>query len=340
MDRYPDGHPRRSVLAPLAASSTILTEPRIATAAPIPSKPNGYPASVVRYRTQEVGKVEVFYREAGPIDAPVILLLHGFPSASHMFRDLIPELADRYRVIAPDLPGFGQTKAPARKLFNYTFDALADVIGGFVDALGLSRYALYIFDYGAPIGLRLAMKYPDRVTAIISQNGNAYVEGFSEEWGPWQAYWREPSQANREACRVSLAPETIRNWQYGTGSDPSLLSPDGYGLDIAYMARPGAEDIQLDLILDYRSNVALYPAFHEYFRKHRPPLLAVWGRHDPAFIPAGAQVYKRDLPDAEVHLLDAGHFALETHHQEISAHMREFLGRAILRTISNRDQQD
>ncbi|MGQ4273976.1 alpha/beta fold hydrolase [Terrihabitans sp. B22-R8] len=283
---------------------------------------------VVHYRTQKVGEVEVFYREAGPADAPVILLLHGFPSASHMFRDLIPQLADRYRVIAPDLPGFGQTKAPPRGVFTYSFDALADVIGGFVDAIGLRRYALYIFDYGAPIGLRLSMKYPERVTAIISQNGNAYVEGFSDEWGAWEAYWRNPSAANREACRISLAPDTIRNWQYGTGSDRSLLPPDGYELDIAYMARPGAEDIQLDLILDYRSNVALYPAFHAYFREYQPPLLAVWGRHDPAFIPAGAEAYRKDLPDAEIHLLEAGHFALETHHGVIAAHIRDFLGRA------------
>jgi len=314
-----------------------LTAPLTALATPIAAKQNNHRAPVIRYRTQQLGNVAVFYREAGPVDAPVILLLHGFPSASHMFRDLIPALADRYRVIAPDLPGFGQTKAPPRSEFGYTFDALANVIGGFVDALGLSRYALYIFDYGAPIGLRLAMKHPDRVTAIISQNGNAYVEGFSDEWGSWQAYWREPSEANREACRVSLAPETIRNWQYGTGSDPSLLSPDGYELDIAYMARPGAEEVQLDLILDYRSNVALYPAFHEYFREHRPSLLAVWGRHDPAFIPAGAQAYKRDLPDAEIHLLDAGHFALETHHREMSVLILDLLKRAILRTISSRD---
>lgn len=285
--------------------------------------------SVVHYRKQQVGDVEVFYREAGPVDGPVILLLHGFPSASHMFRNLIPELADRYRLIAPDLPGFGQTKSPPRGEFSYTFDTLASVINGFIDAIGLSRYALYIFDYGAPTGLRVAMQYPERVTAIISQNGNAYLDGFSEEWGPWQTYWREPSDANREACRPSLAPDTIRNWQYGTGADPDLLPPDGYELDIAYMARPGAEEIQLDLILDYRSNVALYPAFQAYFRQHLPPLLAVWGRHDPAFIPAGAQAYKHDLPDAEIHLLDTGHFALETHYREIAAYMRDFLGRRL-----------
>jgi pimeloyl-ACP methyl ester carboxylesterase len=285
--------------------------------------------SKVHYRTQKIGAVEVFYREAGPPDGAVILLLHGFPSASHMFRDLIPALADGYRVIAPDLPGFGQTKVPSRGAFDYSFDALAEVIGSFVEALGLARYALYIFDYGAPVGLRLAMRHPERVSAIISQNGNAYVEGFSDQWGPWEAYWREPSQANREACRPSLSPETIRDWQYGTGADPELLSPDGYELDIAYMARPGAEDIQLDLILDYHSNVALYPAFHAYFREHSPPLLAVWGRHDPAFVPAGAAAYRQDLPDAEVHLLDAGHFALETHSQEIAHHVREFLLRKL-----------
>jgi pimeloyl-ACP methyl ester carboxylesterase len=281
----------------------------------------------IRFRTQQVGDVGVFYREAGSAGAPVILLLHGFPTASHMFRDLIPHLADHYRLIAPDLPGFGQTKMPVDGLFTYTFAALADVIGGFVEAIGLDRYALYVFDYGAPVGLRLAMAHPERVTAIISQNGNAYEEGFSDEWGAWQAYWRDPSAANREACRASLSPETIRDWQYGTGAEPTLLSPDGYELDIAYMARPGAEEIQLDLILDYRSNVALYPAFQAYFREYRPPLLAVWGRHDQAFVPAGALAYTQDLPDAEVHLLDTGHFALETHHREIAERMRDFLGR-------------
>lgn len=285
-----------------------------------------FPTNVC-YRSRQIGDVEVFYREAGPADAPVLLLLHGFPTASHMFRDLIPLLADRYRLIAPDLPGFGQTKAPPRGMFDYSFDSLATVIEGFTEALSLDRYALYLFDYGAPVGLRLAMRHPDRVFAIISQNGNAYADGFSDQWGPWEDYWREGSDANREACRPSLSPETIRNWQYGTGADPELLSPDGHELDIAYMARPGAEDIQLDLIRDYRSNVALYPEFQAYFRAHRPPLLAAWGRHDPAFIPAGASAYKRDLPDAEVHLLDAGHFALETHADEIAALIRDFLGR-------------
>lgn len=280
-----------------------------------------------RYKSQKVGDVDVFYREAGATDAPVILLLHGFPTSSHMFRDLIPLLSDRYRIIAPDLPGFGQTKAPPRGAFTYSFDNLANVIEGFTEALSLSCYTLYIFDYGAPTGLRLAMRHPERISAIISQNGNAYVDGFSDQWGPWEAYWSDPSEANREACRPSLSPDTIRNWQYSTGAVTELLSPDGCELDIAYMARPGAEEIQLDLIGDYKSNVALYPDFQTYFRKYQPPFLAVWGKHDPAFIPAGAKAYKRDLPQAEIHLLDAGHFALETHADEISTLIRDFLGR-------------
>jgi pimeloyl-ACP methyl ester carboxylesterase len=284
----------------------------------------------VSYRTVEVDGVSVFYREAGSRSNPTLLLLHGFPSASHMFRDLIPLLADRFHLVAPDLPGFGQTKAPPRGAFDYTFDRLAEVIEGFTQNIGLDRYALYIFDYGAPVGLRLAMRHPERVTAIVSQNGNAYLEGFSDQWGAWQAYWRKPSEANREACRASLRPDTIRDWQYGTGTDPSRLSPDGYELDIAYMSRPEAEEIQLDLIGDYKSNVALYPAFQAYFREHRPPLLAVWGRHDPAFLPAGAEAYRRDIPDADIHLLDTGHFALETHADEIAGLIARFLERVAI----------
>jgi pimeloyl-ACP methyl ester carboxylesterase len=284
----------------------------------------------VKYQTVRVDSVDVFYREAGPVDAPVILLLHGFPTSSHMFRDLIPELSATYRVIAPDLPGFGNTIAPPRGTFDYTFDNLARIVDGFTEAVGLARYALYVFDYGAPTGFRLALAHPERVTAIVSQNGNAYLEGLSDAWGPWQTYWREPTPEHREACRESLLPETIRDWQYLTGTDKSRVSPDGYTLDIAYLARPGAEEIQLDLILDYRSNVALYPAFQSYFRTHRPPLLAIWGRNDPAFIPPGAEAYKRDIPDADVRFLDTGHFALETHAAEIGSAMREFLGRCIL----------
>ncbi len=279
----------------------------------------------VHYRTQQVGDVNVFYREAGPADGPVVLLLHGFPTSSHMFRDLIPQLADTYRVIAPDLPGFGNTQAPPRGKFAYTFDNLARVIGDFVEALGLIRYALYVFDYGAPTGYRLAVAHPERVTAIVSQNGNAYIEGLSPVWEPWQAYWRNPTPENREACRDALSPAVVRDIQYGHGANRELISPDGYTLDLAYLARPEADEIQLDLILDYRSNVALYPAFQNYFRTHRPPFLAIWGRNDPFFIPPGAETYKRDLPDADVRFLDTGHFALETHAAEIANAMRPFL---------------
>lgn len=293
------------------------------------SLPDPPDARRLAFNTLQVGEVEVFYREAGPKDGPVLLLLHGFPSSSHMFRDLMPLLASRYRVIAPDLPGFGNTKAPPRGRFDYTFDNLYSIIEGFTEALQLEKYSLYVFDYGAPVGFRLAAANPGKVTAIISQNGNAYLEGFSDQWGPWQAYWREPSAANREACRASLSPETIRDWQYGTGADPTRLSPDGYTLDIHYMARAGAEDIQLDLILDYRSNVAAYPAFQQYFRDHQPPLLAVWGKHDPAFIPPGAKAYQRDIADAEIHLLDAGHFALETHAMDVAGLIIEFLDRRL-----------
>ena len=284
----------------------------------------------ITYATKQVGDVEMFYREAGPRNAPVLLLLHGFPTASHMFRDLIPALADRYRVIAPDLPGFGNTEAPPRGKFDYSFENLARVIEGFVAALRLERYALYIFDYGAPTGLRLAMRHPEQVTAIVTQNGNAYVEGLSKEWEPWQAYWRDPSPANREACRSALSDKAI-HVQYEHGAPNGLVSPDGMALDMHYMRRPQAEEIQLDLILSYRTNVALYPDFQAYFRQHLPPLLAVWGRNDPFFIPPGAEAYRRDLPDAEIHFLDTGHFALETHHAETAALMRDFLDRKIAR---------
>lgn len=284
--------------------------------------------SQVQYRTQKVGDVDVFYREAGPANAPVILLLHGFPTSGHMFRNLIPELSTRYRVIAPDLPGFGQTRSPPRGTFEYSFDTMADVLERFVDAIGLIRYALYIFDYGAPTGLRLAMKHPERVTAIITQNGNAYAEGLSAEWGPWQTYWREPTPDHREATRVSLSDDAIQ-FQYQHGAPAALMSPDGYSLDTFYMHRPGAYEIQLDLILSYRTNVGLYPAFQAYFRTHRPPILAVWGKNDPFFVPPGAEAYRRDSPDAEIHFLDTGHFATETHHQEIAALMLDFLGRKV-----------
>jgi pimeloyl-ACP methyl ester carboxylesterase len=283
----------------------------------------------VSYRTQKVGDVEVFYREAGVPAAPVILLLHGFPTASHMFHDLIPLLASDFRLIAPDLPGFGNTKSPPRGSFDYTFDNIAAVMSGFTEALNLKRYVIYAFDYGAPTGYRLAVAHPERVSAIISQNGNAYLDGFSDQWGAFQAYWKTPTAENRAACRDSFSPATIRSFQYFHGARRELVSPDGYTLDSAYLARPGADEIQLDLIYDYRKNIEKYPIFQEYFRRHRPPLLAVWGKNDPAFIPAGAEAYRRDVPDAEVHLLDAGHFALETHSAEIADLMRDFLRRKL-----------
>ena len=280
------------------------------------------------YKTQAVGPVEVFYREAGPVDAPVILLLHGYPTTSHMFRGLIPQLAARYRVIAPDLPGFGLTAVPPRGQFDYTFDNLATVLDGFTEALGLRRYALYVFDYGAPTGFRLAAAHPERVTAIVSQNGNAYQEGLSEAWKPYQAYWTDSSAEARHACRAALTPEATRA-QYLTGADASRVSPDGYTLDIAYFQRPGTDEVQLDLIYDYRTNVALYPAWQAYFRAHKPPMLAVWGKNDVFFLPPDAEAFRRDIPDAEVHFYDTGHFALETHGPEIATAMLDFLGRRV-----------
>jgi pimeloyl-ACP methyl ester carboxylesterase len=281
--------------------------------------------TAIAYRSTDVTGLKVFYREAGPPDRPKLLLMHGYPSASHMFRDLIPQLADSFHVIAPDMPSFGQSAMPARGSFTYTFEALTDVIESFTDKVGFDRYALYAFDYGAPVGFRLAVRRPDRITAIISQNGNAYTEGLSDGWNPIRAYWSEPTQANRDGIRKLVQPETTV-WQYTHGvPDPSAVSPDGYTLDNHYLARPGADEIQLDLFLDYASNVNMYPAFQEYFRTSRPPLLAIWGRNDPFFLPAGAEAFRRDIPDADVRLLDTGHFALETHAAEIAAAIRGFL---------------
>ena len=278
----------------------------------------------VIYRTQNVDGIEFFYREAGPRNAPVIPLLHGYPTASHMFRDLIPTLAAEFRVIAPDLPGFGLTQAPPRERFNYTFDNLARATNGFVEALGLTRYALYVFDYGAPTGFRLAVMHPERISAIISQNGNSYAEGLSDAWKPYQAYWSHPSQETRNACRAALTPEATRT-QYLMGSDPTRVSPDGYNLDIAYLGRAGQDEIQLDLIYDYRMNVESYPQWQAYFRERRPPLLAVWGKNDVFFLPPGAEAFRRDIPDSTIEFFDAGHFALETHAAQIGARIREFM---------------
>jgi pimeloyl-ACP methyl ester carboxylesterase len=281
------------------------------------------------HRTVTVDGVRIFYREAGRPGTPGILLLHGFPTSSHMFRDLIPRLADCHHVVAPDLPGFGFSDAPDRAHFRYTFDRLATIVGRFTEAVGLARYALYVFDYGAPVGLRLAVAHPERVTAIVTQNGNAYEEGLSDGWNPIQRYWREPSDANRAALREFLKPETTR-WQYVHGvADETAVAPESYTLDSALLARPGNDDVQLDLFLDYASNVALYPAFQSYLRTARPPLLAVWGRNDPFFLPAGADAFRRDVPNAEIRFYDTGHFALETHGEEIAAAIGAFLARTV-----------
>jgi pimeloyl-ACP methyl ester carboxylesterase len=281
----------------------------------------------IAYRHADVDGFKVFYREAGRVGAPKLLLLHGFPSASHMFRDLMPLLAEHFHLVAPDLPGFGQSDMPAREQFAYTFDAIANVIERFTEVVGFDRYAVYVFDYGAPTGFRLAIRHPERIAAIISQNGNAYEEGLSEGWNPIRAYWQDPSPANRATLRGFLTHETTV-WQYTHGvPDAASVSPDGYSLDTFYLQRPGADEVQLDLFGDYRSNVALYPAFQQYFRTHRPPFLAVWGKHDPFFLPAGAEAFRRDMPDAVVRLFDTGHFALETHARDIAAEIDTFLAR-------------
>lgn len=286
-------------------------------------------AMAVHYRTADVDGLKIFYREAGNPNAPTLLLLHGFPTSSHMFRDLIPLLADRYHIVAPDMPGFGYSDAPDRAQFKYTFDHLAEVIDDFTVIAGLKHYAIYVFDYGAPVGFRLALAHPERITAIISQNGNAYVEGLSKGWNPIQKYWQEPTEANRAALRDFLKPETTK-WQYTEGvADPTLIAPESYMLDTALLARPGNDEIQLDLFLDYANNVALYPKFQEYMRVHRPPLLAVWGKNDPFFLPIGAKAFKRDVPNAEVRFYNTGHFALETDAKKIGRAIHDFLDRKL-----------
>jgi len=281
--------------------------------------------NAIHHHTIDVNGINIFYREAGQKDAPTILLLHGYPTSSHMFRNLIPILASRYHVIAPDLPGFGYSDAPSRTAFTYTFDNLAKTMQGFIDELALKRFAIYVFDYGAPTGYRLALANPEKITGIISQNGNAYEEGLGSGWSPIQKYWKEDTQENRDALRGFVTLEGTK-FQYFTGvSDTTLIAPESYTLDQHFLDRPESDEIQLDLLRDYKNNIALYPKFQEYFSTHKPKLLAVWGNQDPFFLPPGAEAYKRDIPDAIVKFYDTGHFALETHASEIGADILAFL---------------
>jgi pimeloyl-ACP methyl ester carboxylesterase len=281
---------------------------------------------VISIHRADADGVHVFYRAAGDPDAPVVLLLHGFPASSFMFRELIPRLAADYRVIAPDLPGFGFTEVPEERQYVYSFDRLAATLNAFTQALRIRRFALYVFDYGAPTGFRLAMAHPDRVTAIVTQNGNAYEEGLADAWAPIRKYWAEPTSENREVLRSNILTFEGTRWQYTHGvTNPESVPPESWTLDAALLERPGNKDIQLDLFRDYASNVRLYPAFQDYFRKAQPPLLAIWGKNDPFFLPAGAEAFRRDIPDARIEFLNTGHFALETHVVEIAATMAEFL---------------
>lgn len=309
----------------LLAAATLAT-----TLAAAPGANAAAGAPQVHYKTMDVQGVNLFYREAGAADAPTVLLLHGFGASSHMFRDLIPQLAGKYHVIAPDLPGFGQTSAAPGVRFSYTFDKLASVIDAFTVAKGVDRYAMYVFDYGAPVGWRLAVKSPHKITAIVSQNGNAYEEGLSAGWADMRKAWAEPSAANREALRRFNTLDMIK-WQYTEGvTDASLIAPESWQLAHAAIERIGV-DAQMDLLLDYGQNIKQYAQLHDFFRRSQPPTLAIWGRNDPFFIPAGAEAFKRDNPKAEVRFLDTGHFAIETHGKEIAAAMLAFLDRSIKR---------
>jgi len=295
---------------------------------------------MIHYRTAAVGDHQIFYREAGDPNQTSLLLLHGFPSSSHMFRNLIPLLTDRFHIVAPDLPGFGFSQSPPRSQFKYTFDNLATAIGAFTETIDLKRYALYVFDYGAPVGFRLAVAHPERVTAIVSQNGNAYEEGLSDAWDPIRRYWAEPTTKNREVVRDALLTFEGTRWQYTHGvADPEMIAPESYTLDAALLERPGNKDIQLDLFLDYASNLTLYPVFQKYFSDAKPPLLAIWGKHDPFFIPAGAEAYRRDNPNAVVEFLDTGHFALETHFEKIAGEIGRLMDRASNRAQTQRSKQ-
>jgi pimeloyl-ACP methyl ester carboxylesterase len=289
-------------------------------------------APVTHHRTATIDGVKLFYREGGPPDAPVVLLLHGYPTSSHMFRNLIPALADRYRVIAPDYPGYGQSDMPERGKFAYTFDRIGELVDGLLDHLGVKSYAMYVMDYGAPVGWRLALKHPDRITGLIVQNGNAYEEGLKAFWDPIKAYWSDGSDEHRKALGNFVTLETTK-FQYTDGvADVSRIAPDNWVYDQALLDRPGNADIQLDMLYDYRTNLPLYPAVQAYFRKHKPPTIIVWGKNDKIFPADGAHPYKRDLPEVEFHLLDTGHFALEDKANEMVPLIRDFLDRKVARS--------
>jgi len=306
-----------------AVESAQATQTKVSAAIPA--------AATVRYRTKQVDGVKMFYREAGPVDGPVVLLLHGFPTSSHMFRNLIPTLSDRYRVIAPDYPGFGESDAPDHTTFAYTFARYADLVDGLMDQLGARRYALYVMDYGAPVGYRLALKHPERVSGLIIQNGNAYEEGLRDFWNPIKVYWADGSAPHREALS-NLVTLEITRFQYTDGvKDLSRISPDNWVHDQALLDRPGNKEIQLDMLYDYRTNVPLYPQFQQFFRERKPPALIVWGKNDTIFPAEGAHPYLRDLPDAEFHLLDTGHFALEDKLDEMAPLIRNFLDAKVAR---------
>jgi pimeloyl-ACP methyl ester carboxylesterase len=310
---------------PLLAAGSVLSQSAHAANA----APGGKAPIVTHHRTATVNGIKIFYREAGPKGAPVLLLLHGFPTSSHMFRNLIPELADRYHVIAPDYPGYGQSDMPDRARFAYTFDRFGELVDGLLDQLGVGSFAMYVMDYGAPVGWRLALKHPERVTALIVQNGNAYDEGLKEFWDPIKAYWSDHSEEHRKALYKLVTPE-ITKFQYTDGvSDVTRVSPDNWVYDQALLDRPGNAEIQMDLFYDYRTNLPLYPQVQAYFRKHQPPTLIVWGKNDKIFPADGAYPYKRDLPKVEFHLIDTGHFALEDKADEMVPLIRDFLNRKI-----------
>jgi pimeloyl-ACP methyl ester carboxylesterase len=316
---------RLSLGLPLLAAGAAL--PRQALAAK--PAPHGKAPVVTHHRTSSVDGIKIFYREAGPKDAPVVLLLHGFPTSSHMFRNLIPELADRYHVIAPDYPGYGQSDMPDRSTFAYTFDRYGELVDGLLDQLGVKRFAMYVMDYGAPVGWRLALKHPERISALIVQNGNAYNEGLKEFWDPIKAYWTDHSEEHRKALYKLVALETTI-FQYTDGvSDLTRIAPDNWVYDQVFLDRPGNRDIQMDLFYDYRTNLPLYPKVQAYFREHQPPTLIVWGKNDKIFPADGAYPYKNDLRDLEFHLIDTGHFALEDKADEMVPLIRDFLDRKI-----------